>query len=100
MSDSYIEQYAPGFVKTVVAKKILTPADVEEQYNNLGGHWHHGELSLDQSFMMRPVYGASQYDTPIQGLYLCGAGTHPGGGMTGVPGHNAAKRVLELAGSA
>ena len=97
---SSIEQYAPGFVESVVAKKILTPADVEEQYNNLGGHWHHGELSLDQSFIMRPVYGASQYDTPIQGLYLCGAGTHPGGGMTGVPGHNAAKRVLELAGSA
>ena len=55
-------------------------------------------MSLDQSFMMRPVHGAAQYDTPIKGLYLCGAGTHPGGGITGVPGHNAAQRILETGG--
>ena len=95
---SKIEQYAPGFAKSVEVSKLLTPADLEEQYNNIGGHWHNGELSLDQSFMMRPVFGASQYDTPIKGLFLCGACTHPGGGITGVPGHNAAKRILELGG--
>jgi phytoene dehydrogenase-like protein len=53
-------------------------------------------LSLDQSFMMRPVHGSAQYDTPIDGLYLCGAGTHPGGGLTGVPGHNAAHRIIDI----
>ena len=95
---STIEQYAPGFAETVVASKLLTPADIEQQFNTQGGHWHHGELSIDQSFMMRPVHGAAQYDTPIDGLYLCGAGTHPGGGITGVPGHNAAQRILELGG--
>ena len=95
---STIEQYAPGFSENVEASKLLTPADIGVNYNNVGGHWHHGELSLDQSFMMRPVFGASQYDTPIEGLFLCGAGTHPGGGITGVPGHNAANRILEFGG--
>ena len=68
--------------------------DIEDQYNIAGGHWHHGELSIDQSFMMRPVHGSAQYQTPIEGLYLCGAAAHPGGGITGVPGHNAAQRIL------
>ncbi len=92
---SMIERYAPGFAETVEVSKLLTPLDIEKQFLSAGGHWHHGELSIDQSFMMRPVHGAAQYDTPINGLYLCGAGTHPGGGVTGVPGHNAAQRILE-----
>ena len=95
---STLERYAPGFAETVVVSKLLTPADIEQQFNTQGGHWHHGELSIDQSFMMRPVHGAAQYDTPIKGLYLCGAGTHPGGGITGVPGHNAAQRILQTGG--
>lgn len=95
---SMIEHYAPGFGDSIEASELLTPADIEGQFNSAGGHWHQGELSLDQSFMMRPVHGAAQYDTPIKGLYLCGAGTHPGGGITGVPGHNAAQRILETGG--
>ena len=95
---SIIEHYAPGFADTIEASQLLTPADIEDQFLSAGGHWHHGELSLDQSFMMRPVHGAAQYNTPITGLYLCGAGTHPGGGVTGVPGHNAAQRILETGG--
>lgn len=95
---SMLEHYAPGFGDTIEASQLLTPADIENQFHTSGGHWHHGELSLDQSFMMRPLHGAAQYNTPIQGLYLCGAGTHPGGGITGVPGHNAAQRILQTKG--
>ena len=61
-----------------------------------GGHWHHVELIVDQMFMLRPLYGAAQYDTPVAGFYLCGAGTHPGGDLMGTAGRNAARRVLEL----
>lgn len=93
-----LEHYAPGFEDSIEASQLLTPADIENQFHTSGGHWHHGELSLDQSFMMRPLHGAAQYNTPIQGLYLCGAGTHPGGGITGVPGHNAAQRILQTKG--
>jgi len=93
---SLIEDFAPGFRSTVVAREVLTPADIEKNFNITGGHWHHGELTIDQSFMMRPVHGAAQYDTPIDGLFLCGAAAHPGGGITGLPGHNAAQRILAM----
>ena len=93
-----IEQYAPGFSTLIVARELLTPADIETQYNVAGGHWHHGELTIDQSFMMRPVHGTAQYSTPVEGLFLCGAATHPGGGINGVPGHNAAQRILSMKG--
>jgi len=73
----------------------LTPVDLEQKYGVSGGHWHHTEFALDQLFMMRPTYGAAQYSTPISGLYLCGAGSHPGGGLTGRPGHNAAREILK-----
>ncbi|MDE0841827.1 MAG: NAD(P)/FAD-dependent oxidoreductase [Porticoccaceae bacterium] len=89
-----IEQYAPGFGAQIIAREILTPVDIETQYHLSGGHWHHGEMAIDQLFMLRPVYGAAQYDTPIEGLYLCGAAAHPGGGLTGLPGRNAAQRVM------
>jgi len=91
-----IGRYAPELSSLIVNHELLTPQDIEHQYHVRQGHWHHGEMTIHQSFMMRPVHGAAQYDTPIDGLYLCGAGTHPGGGLTGLPGHNAAKRILEL----
>jgi len=95
---SLIEDYAPRFAARIVASEILTPRDIEREFNVTGGHWHHGEMTIDQSFMMRPVHGTAQYDTPIEGLFLCGAAAHPGGGITGLPGHNAAKRILAMAG--
>lgn len=96
---SQLSQYAPDLKSLVVDHELLTPEDIEGQFHAVKGHWHHGELSIHQSFMMRPLHGAAQYDTPIDGLFLCGAGCHPGGGLTGIPGHNAAKRVLKLGGA-
>ena len=93
-----IEHYAPGFNALIAHREILTPVDIENEYLVSGGHWHHGELAIDQSFMMRPVHGTAQYDTPIEGLFLCGAAAHPGGGITGIPGHNAAQRILSMGG--
>ena len=77
------------------APETLTPADIEARYRMPGGHWHHGELQADQMLVSRPVSGWSGYDTPIEGLYLAGAGSHPGGGISGAPGLNAARRVME-----
>jgi len=96
---SQLGQYSPNLKSLIVDHELLTPRDIEEQYHAVQGHWHHGELSIHQSFMMRPLYGAAQYDTPIEKLFLCGAGSHPGGGLTGLPGRNAAKRILELGGA-
>ena len=73
---------------------MLTPEDLESIYGLTGGHILHGEPSLDQLFTMRPVLGWAQYRTPIDGLFLCGAGTHPGGGLTAASGHNAAREIL------
>ena len=89
-----ISTYAPNFKDTMTAVECLTPVDIEREFGMTGGHWHHGELAIDQMFMMRPTYGAAQYKTPIDGLYLCGAGAHPGGGVMGAAGHNAAKAIL------
>lgn len=96
---SLLEEYAPGFSAQIVTTEILTPVDIEREFNVTGGHWHHGEMTLDQSFMMRPVHGAAQYDTPVEGLFLCGAAAHPGGGITGLPGRNAAQRVMAMCGA-
>jgi phytoene dehydrogenase-like protein len=96
---SQLGQYSPNLKSLVVDHEFLTPLDIEEQFGAVNGHWHHGELSIHQSFMMRPLHGAAQYDTPIEKLFLCGAGSHPGGGLTGIPGRNAAKRILELGGA-
>jgi phytoene dehydrogenase-like protein len=96
---SLLGQYAPNLKSLVVDHELLTPRDIEAQFGAVQGHWHHGELSIHQSFMMRPLHGASQYETPIERLFLCGAGSHPGGGMTGLPGRNAAQRILELGGA-
>ncbi len=89
-----LEAYAPGIGKFVRHAELLTPADIEERYRMPGGHWHHGELQADQMFVSRPVAGLAGYDTPVEGLFLCGAGSHPGGGVSGVPGMNAAKHVM------
>lgn len=89
-----IERYSPGLGKSISSAQLLTPADIEREFRITGGHWHHAELALDQFFMMRPVPGAAQYQTPVDGLYLCGAGCHPGGGVMGTAGRNAARQVL------
>ncbi|MCH7834840.1 MAG: NAD(P)/FAD-dependent oxidoreductase, partial [Proteobacteria bacterium] len=91
-----IGRFAPNLKSLVVDFELLTPQDIESQYHVRQGHWHHGEMTIHQSFMMRPVHGAAQYDSPVDGLFLCGAGTHPGGGLTGLPGRNAAKRILSM----
>jgi phytoene dehydrogenase-like protein len=96
---SQIGQFAPELKSLVVDHEFLTPLDIESEFGAVRGHWHHGELAIHQSFMMRPLYGAAQYDTPVDQLFLCGAGSHPGGGLTGLPGRNAAKRVLEMRGA-
>ncbi|MDE0747034.1 MAG: NAD(P)/FAD-dependent oxidoreductase [Porticoccaceae bacterium] len=89
-----LERYAPGITKHIVHGELMTPADLEQTFNVTGGHWHHTELAMDQMLMMRPTYEAGQYSSPVKGLYLCGAGSHPGGGLMGGPGHNAAKEIL------
>ncbi len=90
-----LERYAPGIRAQVEHSELLTPVDIEREFRITGGHWHHAELALDQALMLRPVPGAAQYKTPVEGLYLCGAGAHPGGGVMGNAGQNAAKAVLE-----
>ena len=90
-----LEQHAPGLRELVLYAELLTPQDLEQQHRVTGGHWHHTEFAVDQMLMMRPTYEAAQYSTPIPGLYLCGAGCHPGGGLMGGPGHNAAKEILK-----
>lgn len=92
-----IEAYAPGLRRRILATEILTPLDIEAEFGMAGGHWHHGELAFDQFFMVRPVPGAAQYRTPVDGLYLCGAGAHPGGGVMGASGRNAAQQILKQA---
>jgi phytoene dehydrogenase-like protein len=89
-----IAEYAPNVPKSIIARQVLTPLDLERTYGLTEGNIFHGDLSLEQLFFMRPVAGWAQYRTPIAGLYLCGAGAHPGGGVTGAPGYNAAHQVL------
>ncbi|MDN2579670.1 NAD(P)/FAD-dependent oxidoreductase [Aquibium sp. ELW1220] len=93
-----LECHAPGIGRSVQHAELLTPADIEARFRMPGGHWHHGEMQVDQMLMNRPVHGADGYDTPLDGLFLAGAGSHPGGGISGAPGWNAAKRVVEVRG--
>ena len=90
-----LEAAAPGLRASVLGAELLTPADIETEFRIDGGHWHHGELAFDQFFMVRPVPGAAQHRTPLPGLFLCGAGCHPGGGVMGIAGRNAARQVLK-----
>jgi phytoene dehydrogenase-like protein len=89
-----LEKLAPGLRGSVLSAELLTPPDLEREFRCGGGHWHHGDLAFDQFLMVRPVPGAAQYRTPLPGLFLCGAGCHPGGGVMGVAGRNAAQQVL------
>ncbi len=92
-----LERCAPGLSSSVTGVELLTPADIEQEFRISGGHWHHGDLAFDQFFMVRPVPGAARHATPVPGLYLCGAGCHPGGGVIGTAGLNAAQQVLKAA---
>lgn len=91
---STVDRYAPGFRNSVIGYKALSPLDLETTFGLIGGDIMHGALSLDQLFSARPVLGHGNYRGPVPGLYMCGAGTHPGGGVTGAPGHNAAREIL------
>jgi len=89
-----IGRFAPNVPAAVIARQVLTPLDLEREYGLTEGNIFHGDIAPDQLFHMRPVPGWARYATPVPGLYLCGAGAHPGGGVTGAPGYNAARRVL------
>ena len=89
-----VEKYAPGFSVSIVGRQVLTPLDLERTFGLIGGDIFHGALSLNQLFSARPMVGQADYRGAVPGLYLCGAGTHPGGGVTGAPGHNAAKVII------
>ncbi len=89
-----IESHAPGFRRSLIAHSALSPADLEREFGLTGGDIFHGRLSLDQLWSARPVLGHADYRTPVKGLYLCGSGAHPGGGVTGAPGHNCAREIL------
>ncbi len=90
-----VAQYAPNVPRAVIARQVLTPLDLERRFGLTEAHQSHGEMGPDQSFSFRPVPGWSNYRMPVKGLYLCGAGTHPGGGVMGAPGYNGAHAVLE-----
>ena len=90
-----LERYAPGISNLIEHRQVLTPMDLEQTYGLTRGHIHHGEQSIDQLFSMRPTLGWAQYRMPIDGLFLCGAGTHPGGGITGLSGRNAAREIVK-----
>ena len=90
-----LSEYAPNVESAVLQRHVMTPLDLEETYGLTEGNVYHGEITLDQLFFMRPVPGFARYRSPVEGLYMCGAGTHPGGGVTGVPGYNAAREIVK-----
>jgi phytoene dehydrogenase-like protein len=89
-----VDAYAPGFAASVIGRQIMSPLDLERTFGLLGGDIFHGALTLNQLFSARPMLGHADYRGPLTGLYHCGSGAHPGGGVTGAPGHNAAKIIL------
>jgi phytoene dehydrogenase-like protein len=89
-----VDAHAPGFAKSVLGRQIHSPLDLERRFGLVGGDIFHGKMGLDQLFSARPMIGAADYRMPLPGLYLCGSGAHPGGGVTGAPGHNAAHAIL------
>jgi phytoene dehydrogenase-like protein len=89
-----VTRYAPNFKGAVLGRKVLSPLDLEREFGLTGGDIFHGALTLDQLWSARPVLGNADYRSPIPGLYMCGAGTHPGGGVSGLPGHNAAREIV------
>ncbi len=89
-----VDAHAPGFARSVVGRQILSPLDLEREFGLVGGDIMHGHMTLNQMWAARPLLGHGAYRGPVMGLYMCGAGTHPGGGVTGAPGHNAARAIL------
>jgi phytoene dehydrogenase-like protein len=90
-----VNAYAPNFWRSILGRLALSPMDLEQRFGLLGGDIFHGALGLDQIWAARPLLGYGDYRTPVRGLYLCGSGTHPGGGVTAVPGHNAAREIIK-----
>jgi phytoene dehydrogenase-like protein len=93
---SLIDEYAPGFSSLIEHRQVLSPLDLERRFGITGGNIFHGEMSLDQMFVMRPVAGWARYRTPVKGLFLCGSGAHPGGGVMGAAGYNCAREMLRI----
>jgi phytoene dehydrogenase-like protein len=89
-----VNSHAPNFKASVLGRQIMSPLDLERTFGLIGGDIFHGALSLDQLFSARPMLGHGDYRGPLKGLYMCGSGTHPGGGVTGAPGHNAAREII------
>jgi phytoene dehydrogenase-like protein len=89
-----VDALAPNFKASIIGRRALTPLDLEREFGLVGGDIFHGALGLDQLFSARPILGNAAYRMPLAGLYLCGAGAHPGGGVTGIPGRNAAREIL------
>ena len=89
-----VDNYAPSFRASVIARQIKSPLDIERDLGMVGGDIFHGALHLDQFYSLRPIPGHANYKMPVDGVYLCGSGAHPGGGVSGLPGHNAARAIL------
>ena len=89
-----VDAHAPGFAASVLGRQIHSPLDLERRFGLIGGDIFHGKMGSDQLFSARPMVGHADYRMPLPGLYLCGSGAHPGGGVTGAPGHNAARAIL------
>jgi phytoene dehydrogenase-like protein len=89
-----VNRVAPNFAASVLGRRVLSPLDLEREFGLVGGDIFHGALGLDQLFSTRPVLGHADYRMPVRALYLCGSGAHPGGGVTGLPGRNAAREIL------
>jgi len=89
-----VTEFAPNFADAIVHRQVLSPVDIEQRYGMPNGNIFHGEITPDQLFSLRPTPECARYRTPVEGLYLCGSGVHPGGGVMGAPGHNAAKALL------
>jgi phytoene dehydrogenase-like protein len=89
-----VDRFAPNFRRAVIGRQILSPLDLERTFGLVGGDIFHGALDLGQLFSARPALGNADYRGPLPGLYMCGSGTHPGGGVSGLPGHNAAREIL------
>jgi len=89
-----VTRFAPNFKASVLGRMALTPQDLEDKFGLIGGDIMHGHIALDQLWVARPVLGNASYRGPLRGLYMCGSGTHPGGGVSGMPGHNAAREIL------
>jgi phytoene dehydrogenase-like protein len=90
-----LDAYAPGIGALVQASELLTPADIQAETGAAGGHWHHGEMGIDQILNVRPINGMAHYHCGVDGLYLCGASAHPGGDINGAPGRNSALQALK-----